>query len=47
MVYANSATNPDRHSGLECARIAGRIETQAQRVAVMIADGAFGLPRRK
>ena len=42
-----SAIEPNRHSGLEAARITLRIEPQAQRIAVVIADRAFGLPGRE
>ena len=42
-----SAIEPHRHPGLEGGGIAERIEAQAQRVAVVIADGALGLPGRE
>src|SRR5262245_17022847 len=42
-----SAMEPNRHAGLEAARITLRIEPQAQRIAVVIADRALGLPGRE
>src|SRR5882724_6321196 len=42
-----STSNPDRHAGLKPARIALRIETQPERIAIVIADRALGLPGRE
>src|SRR5215510_9462865 len=41
----HSAIEPDRHAGLELRRIALRIEAQAKRIAIVIADRTLGLPR--
>jgi hypothetical protein len=38
---------PDHHARLEPGRIALRIKSQSQRVAVVIADRALGLPCRE
>src|SRR5262245_12106799 len=43
----HSAIEPDRHTGLEPGRIALRIEAQAQRIAIVIADRALRLPGRE
>jgi hypothetical protein len=42
-----SACEPDGHPGFEFGRITFGIEAQAQRVAVVIADSALGLPGGK
>jgi hypothetical protein len=42
-----SAIEPHRHSRLEGAHVALRLEAQAQRAAVVIVDRTLGLPRRK
>src|SRR5215471_1162058 len=39
-----SILDPNRHARLEIRRLSLRIETQAQRVAIMIADYPLGLP---
>jgi len=39
-----STSDPDRYAWLEAIRIALRIETQPQRIAIMIADSTLGLP---
>jgi hypothetical protein len=41
------ALEPDRHARLESHRITFRIEAQAERAAIVIADRALGLPRRE
>src|SRR5262245_53285235 len=46
-VVASSTRNPDRHARLDVARIASRIEAQPQRIAIVIADRALGLPGRE
>jgi hypothetical protein len=40
-------SEPHRHPWLEAFCIALRIEAQAQRGAVVIADGTLGLPSRE
>jgi len=45
--YREVARNPYRHAGLEARGIALRIESQAQRAAVVIADDPLGLPGGK
>ena len=42
-----TAIEPDRHAGLEPGPIALRIEAQAQRIAIVIADRALSLPGRE
>src|SRR4029077_5773022 len=42
-----SSRYPDRHAGFDPARIALRIEAQPERVAIVIADRALGLPGRE
>jgi hypothetical protein len=42
-----SAIEPDRHAGFEAARITLRIEAQAQRIEIVVADRALGLPGRE
>src|SRR5262252_3788051 len=43
----HSAIEPDRHTGLEPGRITLRIEAQAHRIAIVIADRALRLPGRE
>jgi hypothetical protein len=38
---------PDRHAGFQFGRIALRVETQTQRIAIVVADGPLGLPGRE
>jgi hypothetical protein len=45
--HSHSAIEPDGHAGLESGRIALWIEAQAQRIAVVVADCALGLPSGK
>jgi hypothetical protein len=42
-----SRIEPDRHARLEAGRITLQIETQAQGIAVVIANRTFGLPGRE
>src|SRR5262249_9752821 len=42
-----STLEPNRHAGLQSRPIAVRIETQAQRIAIVIANRTLGLPGRK
>jgi hypothetical protein len=39
-----SILNPNSHARLEIRRLSLRIETEAKRIAIMIADHPFGLP---
>jgi hypothetical protein len=41
------AIEPDRHAGLELWLIALRVKTQVHHAAIVIADGALGLPGRE
>jgi hypothetical protein len=43
----DSAVKPHGHSWLKFRHIALRIEAQAQRIAIVIADRALGLPGRE
>ena len=42
-----SRIEPDRHAWFEAGRITSQIEAQAQRIAIVIANGTLGLPSRE